>query len=350
MKEGSISTLLSFPRPWPLGHRRTLLVKSEGSWSLEVVTDGDGHIEVLLGEADRVTKHRFQRVTIHGSGEALLSVSWSADKVSLYVNKTLLMLADEAEGVAFALNDDKPQPSDVALLPSKINTVQEGTKTEEEHLFLGTVADIQQKLQDGSKYAIIRAAGLLRQLFLDSTPLMVKVNSLHRLKLTFTILDPSFELPIPVQEQWKNPDPSGFPGARTVQVTLQQLLKTEILLFGGQVATVKDLITACANVKGGIHLGRARTPGVETIVSFDKVFGLLGDELSVFGLSGLCRVALNGLKPLIERAISTKEDKASTPQPAPWVLGRGPAKPLHGGAVRSSPPASTESSNERTHP
>ena len=128
MKEGSLISVLSFPRPWPLGYRRTLLAKRQGSWSLEVDTDSDGHIEVLLGEADRVKKHRFQRVTIQGSGQALLILSWSADKVTLFLKGIALMLADEADDVAFTLNDDKPQPSDVPLLPSKIDPVEDGTK------------------------------------------------------------------------------------------------------------------------------------------------------------------------------------------------------------------------------
>ena len=298
----NLFAVLIFPRPWPLGHRRTLLVKRQGSWSIEVVTDGDGHIEVLLREAERITKHRFQRVKIRGSGKAILNVSWSEEKVSLRVNGIALMLAEEAEGRAFTLNDDEPLP-DVAPLPLKINTVQGGT--EEERLFLGTVGDIEQKYQDGSQYSIIRAAGLLRQLFLDSTPLIEKVNRLHRLKLTFTIPDPSIQPPIPPKEYWKSLDLSHFPGARSVQVGLQQFLKTECLLFGGRVATVKDLIRACANIKGGIHLGRVRKPGEKTIVSFDKVFRLLGEEPSVRALSGLCRVALNGLKPLIEKAITS---------------------------------------------
>lgn len=45
-------------------------------------------------------------------------------------------------------------------------------KSQAESLFLATLMDVEQKAADGSRYSLIRAAGLLRQLLLDPTPLV----------------------------------------------------------------------------------------------------------------------------------------------------------------------------------
>ena len=103
-------------------------------------------------------------------------------------------------------------------------------RSEPECLFLGTVAEIDEKVLKDGRYNLIRAAGLLRQLFLD---------------------------PVPLLHSYKN---------------LDAFLKSPCFRVGTETASVHDLIRACANVKGGVHLGKTRTSEEDTVLDWDKIF------------------------------------------------------------------------------
>ena len=59
-----------------------------------------------------------------------------------------------------------------------------------------------------------------------------------------------------------------FPEAKRVKVNLDSFLKAPSFTLDGVTATVKDLIQACANAKGGVHFGSAKTS--------EKVLYLIG--------------------------------------------------------------------------
>jgi hypothetical protein len=100
-----------------------------------------------------------------------------------------------------------------------------------------------------------------------------------------------------------NPDSSRFPGAQTIEVNLEGFLKAPCLRLEGKTATVRDLIKACANVKGGVHLGRARTSEEDLVLDWDRAFRVIGEEPSLVAIAGVCRVGLSGIEPLV-RAIT----------------------------------------------
>jgi molybdenum-dependent DNA-binding transcriptional regulator ModE len=68
----------------------------------------------------------------------------------------------------------------------------------------------------------------------------------------------------------------------------------------GTDATVRDLISACANAKGGVHLGKARTESEQRLLDWDEVFSVIGTEPSLAALAGICRVTLLGLLFCVE--------------------------------------------------
>lgn len=175
--------------------------------------------------------------------------------------------------------------------------------TDEEHLFLSTLADIDRKVMSGDRYSLIRAAGLLRQLLLDS--LVHVINRKYRIPIKFSTLDFSKPPPIKPEIHWQTLDPSQFPEAPTVTCSLDHFLSAPCLQWKSAIATVKDLIKACANAKGGIHLGEARTEEEQVLLDWDKVFSMAGKEPSLRALAGVCRVVLVGLRPLAEGIMGT---------------------------------------------
>lgn len=172
-------------------------------------------------------------------------------------------------------------------------------KSEAEQLFLATLADIDSKVIEGTRYSLIRAAGLLRQLFLDATPLIHDVNRNHRVKLQFERGEYRTQPPVTPDAHWINPDCSPFPKAQTVSIDLDAFLKSPCLTQQRQTASIADLIKACSNVKGGVHLGKARSGEEKAVIDWDKAIELNGEQPSLLAIAGACRVALRGLKPLV---------------------------------------------------
>jgi hypothetical protein len=85
-----------------------------------------------------------------------------------------------------------------------------------DRLFLHTYDDILNKVKRRQEYDIIRASGLLRQLLIDSDPLIHQVNKKRRLKFKFEVLNhqklkhcfPEEEPTGRLRLHWKNLDPS----------------------------------------------------------------------------------------------------------------------------------------------
>ena len=111
-------------------------------------------------------------------------------------------------------------------------------------------------------------------------------------------------MPQEPEDDWLNLDCSLFPGAKTVRISLDEFLNARILKVKGQTATVKDVVKACANAKGGVHLGTAHSNEERLVVNFDETFIALRQDASLCAIEGICRVVLNGLRGLVE-AITT---------------------------------------------
>ena len=82
-------------------------------------------------------------------------------------------------------------------------------------------------------------------------------------------------------------------------VDLDTVLKIPCLRVNNRTAAIADLIRACANAKGGVHLGKAKSSEEKVVVGWDKEVLLLGQEPSLLAVMGVCRVVLTGLRPLV---------------------------------------------------
>lgn len=181
--------------------------------------------------------------------------------------------------------------------------------TDAERLFVESVRDIDRKVVAADSYSDIRAAGLLRQLTLDSTPLVHQVNRGHRVPLRFRTMNVNRELPSPPRILWLSLDPEPFPNAPTIDCSLTELLQAPCLRVNGKKVSVRDLIKACANVKGGVHLGAPRSDQERAVLEVDATLQISGTDLSVVAVAGICRVVLSGLRPLVEAVVGKVSDE-----------------------------------------
>jgi hypothetical protein len=298
MNEGTIATVVIFPRPWPPQADRVFFSRNEKESEVNLSADADGRFILTVRSSGKDARvYRFQPIRVEGGGRAILIVSWSQEGASLRLNKQEVRLDEEAQRETVVL-----KTKDDPLLPQGLifNNVDPNVgKSDEEHLFLGTVADIDQRVLKGGRYNLIRAAGLLRQLLLDSTPLMHVVNRMYCQQIEFETIDFRDSPPLSPEAHALFLDASYFPGAKTIRVNIDTFLKAPCFRIGTNTANVRDLIRACANAKGGVHLGKAWTSEENVVLDWDRAFGLIGEEPSLLAVAGVCRVALRALQPLV---------------------------------------------------
>jgi hypothetical protein len=304
MREGSIFVVLIFPNPWPPDQPITILSKRSDSDLVSLAADPSGRLKLsVVTDGEALVDRVFQPLRIEGGGRAIVSIIWSPAGASLHVNGQEIK-ADLAAGEAHYTFPKSAEPVDGGIILPGIDL--NAGKSEAEQLFLATVADIDAKLVQPNRYTLIRAAGLLRQLFLDEKPLVHVVNRNHRAKLLFERIEYGTQLPLSPDAHWVNPDCSQFPKAQSVSISMDAFLKSPCLTLHQHTASIADLIKVCAHVKGGIHLGKATTDEEKALIDWDEAIKLIGEQPSLLAIGGTCRVALHGLKPLVSAITGTR--------------------------------------------
>lgn len=296
MDEGTISVVVKLPSPWPPSQDAEILApRHVHRLPVSLIADPEGRLRFLRTvDGQTATLVRSQPIRAVGGSAAVLIVTWRGTDATLYLNGRPVP-PETAEGDFILEPTGEPDPVG-RILPDISPTA---VVPDDARLLLRTLQDIEQKLQEDTEYAVLRAAGLLRQLLLDDTPLVHAVNRRYGRRLEFEVVESRDDLAVQPDIHWRTLDPSGFPGAMTTKVGLKEFLRAPVLTVGGTTATVRDLIRACANVKGGVHLGKARTEAEGAIVDWDRVLGLAGWEPSLRALRGVCRIVLRGLLPLV---------------------------------------------------
>lgn len=293
-------TVIAFPTQGRADHRRVVLKHVAADGTVIVTVGPDGAFAAQTASCSgETTAEQFQRVQIEPGARILLTVIWGAAGVALEINGNAL--GKDPDGLSAPIVvESKPEHRVPSVTLSYPELVLHDALPDLERFFLETVIDVDSKVVHGKRYDLIRAAGALRQLLLDD--LLHKVNRAYRKKISFEVLDFRSAPPLRPDIHWRIVDPFHFPGVATVNVALDQFLAIEVLRSGGNAASVRDVIKACANAKGGVHYGPASNPQEELLLDWDERFRSSNIETSVDTLRGLCRVSLSAIEPVI-RAI-----------------------------------------------
>jgi hypothetical protein len=294
---GTIFAVCQLPQPWPPDRDVVMMSTVVDSTRVNLITRADGSL-VLVIEPEGSTRraHVFQRIQISGSGKVLIDFSWEDSIASMRVNGQPLVSGDPSQTPALTIETK----GELQSRPHRIfpGVDLKAARTDTEALFLATVDDLNQKTIEHDWYTALRAAASLRQLLLDG--LLHRANSSHRISFIFRTNEFASEPPgPPYKAQWINLDPTHLSTVKTETLSLDDFLAAKCLVFEGHVATVKDIIKACANAKGGVHFGPPK-PGAETVViSFDEICTICGLPASLKALIGLCRITLGAVHPLV---------------------------------------------------
>jgi len=183
-----------------------------------------------------------------------------------------------------------------------------------DELYLATIADLEKKLADRSPYAIIRGAGLIRQLFLDGHKSLIdKVNRTHKLKLIFAVQRPFF-LIVDNFQVW-NPSVrpvAGLPylGRAPLQLNRDDFLAHQFAAGQGVAISVADMIGFCANVAGGVHHGNAKSDEEQLLAQMHRETAVKQEISSViFGVAGIIEVVIDSLAPLTDAVKAELEQR-----------------------------------------
>jgi hypothetical protein len=169
-------------------------------------------------------------------------------------------------------------------------------------LFLERCKQIETAMASTNEIELLDLAAHLRQLLIDDTSPLHKVNRERRLKLKFVVGDfrqrPDRYTAILSLEDGVDPE-GRRPGSPQKQVSLGGFLDHAVVYLKGQLRSVGDVIKFAANVAGGVHHA---TPSdrQKLIHEYSSQFSIGGLPGAIRQLQAIARVALRGLRPLIE--------------------------------------------------
>lgn len=280
--------VFTLPSPWPPLHEVESF-REDGKLVLTFDTRGRFRVHVKDDAQDR--RRTFQVVDAPPGTKLLLTLRWDSSRLQGWINGTDLL--EDSGDAPFVLSGptSASRPAVIAGIPTGLS--------KENALFLESLHDLERVIVAPTRYELLRAAGILRQLFLDGNPLVHVVNRAHRLSLEFPTTKPSEPVVPGYRKHWQNPD-SSLAAPTSIQIrSFDQFLAYPCLKLEGRTGTIADIIRANANVKGGVHLGTAKTPEDALILEWDQLFELMGEEASIHALVGIVRAALDGLRPLV---------------------------------------------------
>lgn len=294
---GTAYGVTRFPLPWPPASQLTIWTKRDKGYGVDLLalTDGSFIIETF---ADNQLRRRdaYQKVRFIGGSMGILSFVWAKDFTRLAINTTHLRALADAHDEVCEIKLSAPRPPRDAVHFEPIPNLK---FTSREELFVETIKDIQSKLDQPSHYNLLRAAGMLRQLFLDENPLIHQINRDYRVSLKFEVIPFSDDLPEPPETYWCDISPDYGPPLQTIECSLDQFLKTRCLIHNRQNFTVYDVITCCSHVLGGVHAGVPKTEREKSLLSLQEEIRVGGHSMIDSTLKGIALVALWGCIPLL---------------------------------------------------
>lgn len=250
--------------------------------------DTRGRISITNGSEVKV----FRAVRIDPIGPIVIAVGWEKLELSINGRDITEDSGEDALVLAGGRGGAAPHWERFFL------TLDPSVGTVEESFFLHTILDLDERVHRGTSYDLIKAAGLLRLLLIDGNCLIHQINRTHRLRLRFVVSDWADSPRFPEGTQRFSLEP--FAKTKTKTVDQAGLLSEAVLVWQGGMATVRDLIKACANSRGGVHLGPPEDGGQSVLLESDRDAQITDVDLSLAGIRDVCAVVFRGVVPLVQ--------------------------------------------------
>ena len=174
-----------------------------------------------------------------------------------------------------------------------------------EEIFLNILNEIRDRISDTyltpqrdtinpfKKFDLIKACGLLRQLFLDEKKLVDLVNKDRKIPILFHIVDYKNSFPNYYNSLWFCLIPES---GRGIRIGLSEFLKITPIIHEKLPYTILEIIQITANVIGGIHSRNPKDEKEKIFVNLIKGAGLKDTEYAA--IQNICLVTIKALLPI----------------------------------------------------
>jgi len=174
-----------------------------------------------------------------------------------------------------------------------------------ETLFIRSLEDLHLSINSSYEYEILRAAGIIRQLFLDGAASLVdQVNRKYQLKLVFEVVEPKKPL-IPglsTPKLWcalDSIDPKRMPsGQPSTGKSRDEFFALSIGSMDGTDYTIREVVKFVANVLGGVHSGTSSDNKEKLLNELRNIYIFSNINILLQHIQSIGRIILETLKPL----------------------------------------------------
>lgn len=186
--------------------------------------------------------------------------------------------------------------------------------TDSERHLIHSISELEDRIAKGTKYDLIKASGILRQLLIDSPSLLDKVNERHKERFIFRTLKVGKLEPEPVVQDgilWKpiisvNLIYPQLEEQPIFETNKHKFLSYQVFHFEGHIFTVKDVIKVAANVLGGVHFDNPRTGKDKTLLIANNMLNYSdGTSACEYAIKGISNVVIKAVEPLTKRIKET---------------------------------------------
>jgi hypothetical protein len=169
-------------------------------------------------------------------------------------------------------------------------------------LFLRRCEQVESLSGSHKEIDLLDLAGIVRQLLLDGTPLVHKVNR-YGIKLRFLVGDfvlqlDEFTTSLDLADGL-DPD-TARPGKPAKELSLDGFLGHKVILMQRGSHSVRDVIQFAANIAGGVHHSQSPKDAQKLLADYGAMFSMGGVPAGIRLLQAIGRVTMKGLAPLIE--------------------------------------------------
>lgn len=283
---------VGLPKKWPPPSVQFLAELSDSGFILG--SSPFGHLLIFQQQLGSAQVHsRFQPIIAQGGEKVVITVTHDREEniFQILINEIQLQLNNEAPIVLKSLADAETGFYALPALDLRVSERQNYLT----RLFLETVQDLMIKLEDRSEYSLIRCSALLRQLLLED---MISVANKYRAKVYFNVCR---DIPHPTELSPSLVYSGVLPLVGNHEVLdMARFLAKRIALIADSEITVRDIIDAVANNRGGIHFrNSARAKQVPVLEMDDS-----GSNMKKLSLSFIREIGITTVRavaPLVQQ-------------------------------------------------
>lgn len=287
---------------WPVLNETMINSRRDASANISLVAHPSGHISVQIRTYSKSIEKHFQRLSLPVGYYVKIALAWKTelDDVELFIGGHMLETLAKAPAATLGITRTASRPTIVPGFSVPENVPL--SLAFEHWLFVETLSDLTKRLSSKRRYDGLRISALVRQLLKDGNPLMDQANRESKTSITFRVrknADWGFGVDAVPEVSWNGLQP--VEGEEFVDLKKDEFLAARVIFLNGTCYSALQVISAVANVMGGVHLNKGSSEADNALVGFaEKMITPVG-ELIFAATRDIGLVTLCALLPLARK-------------------------------------------------